>query len=144
MSWAHQTLGVPLGASAAEIKSAYRKLARQYHPDVCKAVNAEQRMCEINNAYAALTGRSQPRRAPQGFGFSGAGFRFDFGDGSIEELAKGLFEVFAMAFVNASRTAPRKTPVKKTAKAKNTKTTKKKASSNKKHRKRPSRKAVAA
>ncbi|MFL6623949.1 MAG: DnaJ C-terminal domain-containing protein [Sulfurifustaceae bacterium] len=50
----YQTLGVPRGASEAEIKKAYRKLAHKFHPDVSKEPNAEERFKEINEAYEVL------------------------------------------------------------------------------------------
>lgn len=51
----YQTLGVARGATADEIKKAFRKLARKYHPDVSKEADAEQRMKEINEAYTVLS-----------------------------------------------------------------------------------------
>jgi curved DNA-binding protein len=51
----YETLGVPRDASADQIKKAFRKLARQYHPDVSKEPNAELRMKEINEANAVLS-----------------------------------------------------------------------------------------
>ena len=51
----YATLGVPRTASQAEIKRAFRKLARQYHPDVNKGdANAERRFKELNEANAVL------------------------------------------------------------------------------------------
>jgi curved DNA-binding protein len=47
-------LGVDRNASAADIKKAYRKLVRKYHPDVSKEKNAEERTKEINEAYEVL------------------------------------------------------------------------------------------
>jgi curved DNA-binding protein len=55
----YQTLGVAREATADEIKKAFRKLARKYHPDVSKEADAEQRMKEVNEAYTVL---SDPER----------------------------------------------------------------------------------
>ena len=46
----YETLGVGENANADEIKKAYRKLARQYHPDVNKDPTAEEKFKEINAA----------------------------------------------------------------------------------------------
>ena len=51
----YEALGVPRDAPVEEIKKAYRKLARKYHPDVSKEKDAEARMKEVNEAYAVLS-----------------------------------------------------------------------------------------
>lgn len=51
----YEVLGISRNASSEEIKSAFRKLARQYHPDVNDAADAEERFKEINEAFAILS-----------------------------------------------------------------------------------------
>lgn len=50
----YQLLGVARGATQAEIKSAYRKLARKYHPDVSKEPDSEEKFKQIGEAYEVL------------------------------------------------------------------------------------------
>ncbi len=50
----YETLGVPHGADADIVKSAYRKLARKYHPDVSKEKDAEEKFKAVNEAYEVL------------------------------------------------------------------------------------------
>jgi curved DNA-binding protein len=50
----YEILGVPPGANADVIKSAYRRLARKYHPDVSKEKDAEEKFKAVNEAYEAL------------------------------------------------------------------------------------------
>ncbi len=51
----YSILGVERGASQADIKSAYRKLARKYHPDVNKAADASEKFQEATEAYEVLS-----------------------------------------------------------------------------------------
>ena len=51
----YKVIGVARDATADEIRKAYRKLARKYHPDVSKEPDADERMKEINEAYAVLS-----------------------------------------------------------------------------------------
>ena len=70
----YKIIGVARDAGADEIRKAYRKLARKYHPDVSKEPDADERMKEINEAYAVLSdteaGRLRPawQRLPAGPG----------------------------------------------------------------------------
>ena len=77
----YDVLGLSKGASEDEIKKAYRKLAKQYHPDVNKAPDAEAKFKEINEAYEVLSD-SQKRATYDQFGHAGmdgAGFGQGFG-----------------------------------------------------------------
>jgi molecular chaperone DnaJ len=66
----YEILGVPRDASKEDIKNAFRKLARQYHPDVSQAPDAEERFKEINEAYGILS-EDDKRAAYDRFGHAG-------------------------------------------------------------------------
>ncbi len=68
----YEILGVPRNASQEEIKRAYKRLARQYHPDVNKSPEAEERFKEINEAYQVL---SDPEKRAQYDHFGRVGSR---------------------------------------------------------------------
>lgn len=71
----YEVLGVDKNASEAEIKSAFRRLAKQYHPDVCKEANAEEKFKEVQEAYSVLSDEQKRKQYDQ-FGhaaFDGAG-----------------------------------------------------------------------
>ena len=55
----YETLGIQKGASEVEIKKAYRKMARQYHPDINKEKEAEEKFKEINAAYEVLSDKEK-------------------------------------------------------------------------------------
>src|SRR6476661_3914095 len=66
----YEVLGVARGASEDDIRRAYRRLARQYHPDVNRADGAEAHFKEINEAYEVLSDVGK-RSAYDRFGHAG-------------------------------------------------------------------------
>ncbi len=93
----YDVLGVSQGADTGEIKSAFRRLARQYHPDVSQETNAEEKFKEINEAYEVLSDDEKRARYDRfghagvngaGSGFPGGGF------GGFEDI----FDIFNSAF----------------------------------------------
>jgi molecular chaperone DnaJ len=107
----YEILGVNKTASSDEIKSAYRKLAMQYHPDRNKATDAEEKFKEISEAYAVLSDQNKRQQYDQ-FGHAGIDMRYsqedifrgvdfedilrDFGIGGFGGFGRGgsIFDVF--------------------------------------------------
>lgn len=108
----YEILGVSRDADTAAIKSAYRKLARKYHPDVNKTKEAEEKFKDINEAYEVLSDKAKRQRydslgsnwqggadytPPPGFeNFSfnfnqGGGQSFDFGGSGFSDFFSSLF-----------------------------------------------------
>lgn len=61
----YQVLGIPRSASAEDIKLAYRRLARKYHPDVSRLPGAEEHFKAVNEAYDTLSDSSKRRKYEQ-------------------------------------------------------------------------------
>lgn len=104
----YETLGVSKTASAEEIKKAYRKLIRKYHPDLSKESDATQKTAEINEAYTVLSDPEkrqayddlgsqahmvggQEFRPPPGWD---AGFDFSGSNGTHDANFSDFFEQF--------------------------------------------------
>ena len=66
----YRVLGVPPSATSSEIKTAYRRLAKQYHPDVNPSTEAAKRMAEINHAYSILSDPARKAAYDAGLGFA--------------------------------------------------------------------------
>ncbi|MBD3726262.1 MAG: J domain-containing protein, partial [Moraxella osloensis] len=95
----YDILGVDKKASEADIKKAYRKLVRQYHPDINDSPDADAKMGEINNAYETL--KDAEKRAQydlmldnpymgQGFGGMGGGqgFNANMSQADLDEILR--------------------------------------------------------
>ena len=96
----YEVLGVSKTATDEEIKRTFRKLAKQYHPDINKEPGAEEKFKEIGEAYAVLSDANKRRQYDQ-FGHAafenggsggGTGFQgFNMGDIDLEDILGDLF-----------------------------------------------------
>ncbi len=105
----YEVLGVSRDASPDDIKRAFRAKARQYHPDVSKEENAEERFKEVNEAYAVLSD-PEKRRAYDRFGHAAVGAGVPGGDPFVDFTTfSDIFdEFFGGPFRTRSRRAPRR------------------------------------
>jgi molecular chaperone DnaJ len=106
----YEVLGVDRSASKEDLKRAYRRMARKYHPDVNKDSGSDERFKEINEAYEVLSNDST-RAAYDRFGHAGvqgagagAGFNDFSGFGSVADI----FEEFFTGFGTRRRRGPRR------------------------------------
>ena len=92
----YKVLGVSKDASDDDIKKAYRKLARKYHPDVNKTKEAEEKFKDISEAYDVLSKKEDRQKydAIRQFGMGGA--RFAGGSGGFD--ASGFSDIFGSMF----------------------------------------------
>lgn len=105
----YDVLGVPRGATKDEIKKAYRRLAREYHPDLNKAADAEARFKEVNEAYEVLSD-DQRRAAYDRYGHAGLqGGQGGFGGFGFSDPFD-IFESFFSGFTRgaSARRGPRR------------------------------------
>lgn len=97
----YSTLGVGKNASDDEIKSAYRQMAKKYHPDLNKTPEAAEKFKEINEAYSVLSDKQKRANydqfgsadGPQGFG-GGQGFSGFGGNGGFGGF-EDIFNIFS-------------------------------------------------
>ncbi|MBI3591555.1 MAG: DnaJ domain-containing protein [Candidatus Melainabacteria bacterium] len=113
----YEILGVPRSATEKEVKTAFRKLARKYHPDTNKGnKQAEDKFKEINEAYEVLGDKEKRRRYDtlgnhftSGSEFTpppGFDFKFDFGNGFTQKQDTTFSDFFEMLFGETFRGRP--------------------------------------
>ncbi|MBL8100789.1 MAG: molecular chaperone DnaJ [Anaerolineales bacterium] len=105
----YDVLGVNRNAGDDEIKAAFRKLARQYHPDVNKEPDAEEKFKEVNEAYGVLSD-SEKRARYDRFGKAGLGGNGGFHDYTVDfsDIFEDLFSGFGFQTGRRARNAPRR------------------------------------
>lgn len=126
----YKTLGVARDATADQVKQAYRKLARKYHPDVSKEPNAEEQFKAVQEAYEVLKDAEKRKaydqlgsqwqsgqefRPPpnwQGFDFRGGGFGGEENLGGFSDFFESIFGGQGHARQGGFRHSPHQRPFK--------------------------------
>jgi len=104
----YETLGIGRDASDDDIKAAFRKLARQYHPDVSKEDGAEEKFKEVNEAYGVLSDKEKRARYDR-YGKEGLGNMGGFHDYTADGGFSDIFEELINQFTGGgSRRSPRR------------------------------------
>jgi len=106
----YEILGVPRGASNDDIKAAFRKLARQYHPDVNKSSDAEEKFKEINEAYGVLSDPDKRARYDR-YGRAGLGDLGgmpDFATMDFNDIFEEILGGFGFSTGRRARRSPRR------------------------------------
>jgi molecular chaperone DnaJ len=104
----YEILGIDRQASPEDIKSAFRKLARQYHPDVNKAADAEERFKELNEAHAVLSDPDK-RAAYDRYGHAGVNTG-SVPDWNTVDFTDIFGEIFGFGGFGTSRRQSRNAP----------------------------------
>lgn len=112
----YETLGVSRDADKEEMKQAYRRLARKYHPDVNKEAGAEERFKEINRAYEVLsepeTRARYDRFGEAGVSGAGAAGYSDFSDVGFADIFESFFSGFSGGMGGQQTARRRNSPVR--------------------------------
>jgi molecular chaperone DnaJ len=108
----YEVLGVQRDADDAALKRAFRKLARQYHPDVNKEPGSDQQFKEISEAYEVLNDPQKRQLYDQyghaGVGSAGADFGNFGGFGSFSDIFEQFGSIFGGASAGAGRRGPQR------------------------------------
>jgi molecular chaperone DnaJ len=103
----YEVLGVQRNASQDEIKKAFRRLARQYHPDVNKAADAEAKFKEINEAYEVLSD-PEKRGMYDRFGHAGPTAAPGFDPFASADPFSSIFETFFGGTMRGTQRGPQR------------------------------------
>jgi molecular chaperone DnaJ len=104
----YEMLGVPRNASDEEIKRAFRKLAKQYHPDCNREPEAEEKFKEVNEAYQVLSDPEKRRRYDRYGRVDIEGGFPDFGFGGLGNIFESFWDGFGTMFGRTAQRVPQK------------------------------------